>query len=312
MNIRDIPDDRMEMCAWWEDYSARYADRTEVQRKTFDEIALQVLATYPEDLRKLVLTATLAGMDDLYRNALGYPAPPPAVVDEVRTTLRVVGGFCASLPRIPWARSLQTFPLGYDLGRLGVSARSAYMPPMAGDERPKAERLRVNGGYPEHVRPLGAGEAGPFAELPIVDRAEVARHDTPEKAWMVIDGLVYDVTVFLQEHPGGARVLLPHLGKDATAAFARIGHSPEAKILMHNFRVARLADAVDREPASVPRPDRRRLAGAPEAEGWDETVDAVLAAVRAFEANRPRTPQGDEMARFPVQLPSHQRPQGAE
>jgi cytochrome b involved in lipid metabolism len=39
---------------------------------------------------------------------------------------------------------------------------------------------------------------------------------------------VYDVTSFLQNHPGGADILLSQGGKDATEAFIKISHSDTA------------------------------------------------------------------------------------
>ncbi|KAJ3293821.1 hypothetical protein HDU79_011850 [Rhizoclosmatium sp. JEL0117] len=56
--------------------------------------------------------------------------------------------------------------------------------------------------------------------------AELSKHNTVSDAWLSIDGLVFDVTDFLEGHPGGRRVLLPFLGKDATAEFRRF-HNPK-------------------------------------------------------------------------------------
>jgi cytochrome b involved in lipid metabolism len=70
---------------------------------------------------------------------------------------------------------------------------------------------------------------------------EVRKHNTITDAWLVIDGFVYDVGPFLAFHPGGQRVLKPHLGKDGSRAFHKIGHSEAAKIIMSNFRIGRLA-----------------------------------------------------------------------
>ncbi|PWN97538.1 putative cytochrome b5 [Tilletiopsis washingtonensis] len=48
---------------------------------------------------------------------------------------------------------------------------------------------------------------------------EVKKHASEESVWVVVDGGVYDVTSFLDDHPGGKKILLRNGGKDATEAF---------------------------------------------------------------------------------------------
>ncbi|KAI0008097.1 acyl-CoA dehydrogenase NM domain-like protein [Xylariaceae sp. FL0662B] len=50
-------------------------------------------------------------------------------------------------------------------------------------------------------------------------RAEVARHNTSDSLWFIIDSQVYDATDFVDAHPGGESVLRQVAGEDATAAF---------------------------------------------------------------------------------------------
>lgn len=57
---------------------------------------------------------------------------------------------------------------------------------------------------------------------------------------------MYDVTRFLEEHPGGDEVLLTASGKDATVDFEDVGHSDDAKELMNQYFIGE----VDR--SSVP------------------------------------------------------------
>ncbi|KAI0932367.1 hypothetical protein AcW1_000485 [Taiwanofungus camphoratus] len=56
---------------------------------------------------------------------------------------------------------------------------------------------------------------------------EVAGHNDASSCWVIISNKVYDVTDFLPEHPGGAKIILKYAGRDATAAYEPI-HPPDA------------------------------------------------------------------------------------
>ncbi|XP_062091326.1 cytochrome b5-like [Humulus lupulus] len=66
---------------------------------------------------------------------------------------------------------------------------------------------------------------------------EVAQHNHKKDCWIIISGKAYDVTPFLEEHPGGDEVLQLATEKDATDDFEDIGHSDNAKELMEKYYV---------------------------------------------------------------------------
>lgn len=49
--------------------------------------------------------------------------------------------------------------------------------------------------------------------------ADLAEHSTQDDCWIAIDGAVYDLTAFIDQHPGGSERIIDLCGTDATAAF---------------------------------------------------------------------------------------------
>ncbi|ERT02244.1 uncharacterized protein SPSK_05713 [Sporothrix schenckii 1099-18] len=50
--------------------------------------------------------------------------------------------------------------------------------------------------------------------------AEVAKHKTDDSGiYIIVDNGVYDITGFVDEHPGGAKILKRMAGRDATKSF---------------------------------------------------------------------------------------------
>ncbi|KAI7757749.1 hypothetical protein M8C21_031761 [Ambrosia artemisiifolia] len=76
---------------------------------------------------------------------------------------------------------------------------------------------------------------------------EASEHNTASDCWIVVDGKVYDVSSYLEEHPGGDDVLLQVTGKDATEEFEDAGHSKTARELMETFCVGEL------DPSDIPQ-----------------------------------------------------------
>jgi flavocytochrome c len=48
---------------------------------------------------------------------------------------------------------------------------------------------------------------------------EVAKHNTKEDLWVVVKGVVMDVSDWLDEHPGGPQAIMNFMGRDATEEF---------------------------------------------------------------------------------------------
>mmetsp|Transcript_13770 Transcript_13770/g.34631 ORF Transcript_13770/g.34631 Transcript_13770/m.34631 type:complete len:480 (+) Transcript_13770:121-1560(+) len=55
-----------------------------------------------------------------------------------------------------------------------------------------------------------------------VSWSELSKHSTAQDCWVALHGKVYDVTQFLAEHPGGAKVIAKWAGGDGTKSFDAI------------------------------------------------------------------------------------------
>jgi len=71
---------------------------------------------------------------------------------------------------------------------------------------------------------------------------DVSGHKDKNSTWIVIHDKVYDVTQFLEEHPGGEEVLLEQAGKDATEHFEDVGHSTDARTMMNDYLIGEVRD----------------------------------------------------------------------
>ncbi|KAJ5673362.1 hypothetical protein N7507_002489 [Penicillium longicatenatum] len=55
---------------------------------------------------------------------------------------------------------------------------------------------------------------------------DVAKHNKDGDLWVIIDGKVFDLTTYMNTHPGGKQVLLKHGGLDATRKYQKY-HKPQ-------------------------------------------------------------------------------------
>lgn len=54
----------------------------------------------------------------------------------------------------------------------------------------------------------------PSRTLPTIPRSEVESHNSSKSCYVTIDERVFDVTDFIEDHPGGGDLILQHAGKD--------------------------------------------------------------------------------------------------
>ena len=82
---------------------------------------------------------------------------------------------------------------------------------------------------------------------------EVSRHCTVDDAWVIAGGLVYDVSTFLDAHPGGITITREYLGKDISSVISTNQihkHSDNALEILEHYRIGCIGS--DREEVSLP------------------------------------------------------------
>ncbi|KAI8876973.1 acyl-CoA dehydrogenase NM domain-like protein [Backusella circina FSU 941] len=77
-------------------------------------------------------------------------------------------------------------------------------------------------------------------ELKSFQVEEVRRHSSSDDVWIIIDGSVYDLTRFVDLHPGGAQPILEYAGKDATEAFYGL-HRQDVLKKYNRFKIGTIA-----------------------------------------------------------------------
>ncbi|KAI9350509.1 hypothetical protein DFJ73DRAFT_832438 [Zopfochytrium polystomum] len=77
----------------------------------------------------------------------------------------------------------------------------------------------------------------------IYSREEVESHRTARSVWIVLNGKVYDVTEFVNDHPGGPDIILQSAGTDVGSAMSDElihSHSSAAYEMMEDFCIGEL------------------------------------------------------------------------
>ena len=79
-------------------------------------------------------------------------------------------------------------------------------------------------------------------DLPEYSLADVSEHATLSDCWIVMFDRVYDVTKFIDEHPGGQYIMLESAGRDATLAFRGSRHSKDAYDMLDKYLIGILPE----------------------------------------------------------------------
>lgn len=101
-------------------------------------------------------------------------------------------------------------PIFISLGLLGW-ASSSVARPLQSEEAKKFP--------PDQVAPVAAKDS----QSKMISMKEVGQHNSLQKGiWVAIQGEIYDVTNFIDAHPGGKNIIIKNAGKDVTELYTPV------------------------------------------------------------------------------------------
>ncbi|QSZ32005.1 hypothetical protein DSL72_001574 [Monilinia vaccinii-corymbosi] len=126
-------------------------------------------------------------------------------------------------------------------------------------------------------------------------QSDVASHNKPDDLYIIVDGDVYDLTKFQDDHPGGKKILTRVAGKDASKQFWKYHNEGilkkyKAKLQLGSLDTKKAAAAPPTPPATPPP---AKEAVKPQAESGNVVPAPAGAAKEAVEESEPLDAYGD-------------------
>jgi cytochrome b involved in lipid metabolism len=82
----------------------------------------------------------------------------------------------------------------------------------------------------------------------VLSMTELAKHNSYNSCWLLISGKIYDVTSYLNSHPGGEAEILKTCGTDATVIYDNRdntgAHSSRARAMLADYFIGNLDQTI--------------------------------------------------------------------
>mmetsp|Transcript_7887 Transcript_7887/g.10829 ORF Transcript_7887/g.10829 Transcript_7887/m.10829 type:complete len:141 (-) Transcript_7887:167-589(-) len=94
-----------------------------------------------------------------------------------------------------------------------------------------------------------------------ISMEEVKKHTKVKDLWFVIHGKVYDVTKYVEDHPGGLEVMQDNAGKDVSDQFEEFFHSTDARDILKKYEVGAVEGTTEEDWDKLESPSGGSSAG---------------------------------------------------
>jgi cytochrome b involved in lipid metabolism len=107
-----------------------------------------------------------------------------------------------------------------------------------------AKQLGQLSGAPGAGTVVGGGYGGKTGSFTL---AEVAKHASRDDVWVVIKDKVYDLSDFIDEHPGGVESIMKRAGGDATEGFFGPQHPSRVHDMIDEYLIGDVVAETDKD-----------------------------------------------------------------
>ena len=136
-------------------------------------------------------------------------------------------------------------------------------------------------------------------------QGDVASHNKADSLWIVVDGDVYDLTKFQDDHPGGKKILQRVAGKDASKQFWKYHNEGILKKYQKQLQIGSLdtkpKPATPPAPAPAPKKEAPKPKAAAAASAPEEEAEALEPFGQQIPFSDPSWYQGVSTPIFPFQ-----------
>ena len=154
--------------------------------------------------------------------------------------------------------------LGLNSALLIAAIASTYLTFLVGHSGAQAtweDRIKASAGEEitetgqQNNLPTDKNGNKPLAGSINLTATEIKKHTTAKDCWSIVNGKVYNLTSYVQKHPGGASVISNICGKDGTNSFSiEHGSSSKPNNVLSSFLLGNLGAQITQKQSTTVQP----------------------------------------------------------
>jgi cytochrome b involved in lipid metabolism len=234
----------------------------------------KLVPTYSPLILISLLTSTIAGFiaensGQALSNRVGYPEDHAEQGEWLSKVILVFAilytiWFLLSKSLIQINKGKKLINLGLNSALLIAAIASTYLTFLVGHSGAQAtweDRIKASAGEEitetgqQNNLPTDKNGNKPLAGSINLTATEIKKHTTAKDCWSIVNGKVYNLTSYVQKHPGGASVISNICGKDGTNSFSiEHGSSSKPNNVLSSFLLGNLGAQITQKQSTTVQP----------------------------------------------------------